>query len=118
MTQIAFITRQAPHGSAVAREAQDAIFATSTLTEELSVFFMGDGVFQLVENQQPEHIHSRHFANTFKLFELYDIENIYVCANALSERGLSADELLIDVTLLAQDEMNDLIRTHSKILNF
>lgn len=118
MTNIAFVTRKAPHGSAIAREAQDAIFATSALTDELSVFFMGDGVFQLIENQQPELIQSRHFANTFKLFELYDIENIYVCAHSLNERGLTENQLLIDVMVVSQNEMNDIIRNHSKILNF
>jgi len=117
MHGIAFITRQAPHGSAAARETQDAILATSALTEDLSVFFIGDGVFQLLKNQAPKQIGSRNFAATFKLFDLYDIENIYVCQDSLLERGIDGTQLLIDVTCLSQVEMNAKIRMHAKILN-
>ena len=88
MSRIAFITRQAPHGNAIAREAQDAILATSALTEALSVFFIGDGVYQLLKNQTTEHILSRNFSSTFKLFDLYDIDNVYVCMDSLIERGI------------------------------
>ena len=44
MMKVAFVSRQAPHGTSIAREAQDAILATSALTDDLSVFFIGDGV--------------------------------------------------------------------------
>jgi tRNA 2-thiouridine synthesizing protein B len=39
----------------------------------------------------------RHYAPTFKMLELYDIEEIYVCAVSLAERGLTAADLLIPV---------------------
>lgn len=118
MKGIAFITRQAPHGSATARETQDAVLATSALTEDLSVFFIGDGVFQLMKNQSPKQIGSRNFAATFKLFDLYDIENIYVCEDSLIARGIDASQLLIEVSCLSHGDMNARIRQHAKILNF
>ena len=114
----AFVTRQVPHGTSLARETQDAILATSALTEALSVFFIGDGVYQLVSQQQPQAIACRDFAPTFGLFELYDIENIYVCADSLLERGIDDAELIIDVERLAQADINRLIRQHAIILNF
>ena len=118
MLRAAFVTRQVPHGTSLARETQDAILATSALTEELSVFFIGDGVYQLVSQQKPLAIACRDFAPTFGMFELYDIENIYVCADSLLERGISDVELIIDVERLAQSEINQRIRQHAIILNF
>ena len=58
---------QAPHGNSAGREGLDALLATSALTEDIGVFFISDGVFQLVENQQPEGVLSRHHAATFKV---------------------------------------------------
>ena len=118
MLRAAFITRQVPHGSSIARETQDAILATSALTEDLSVFFIGDGVYQLVSKQKPQGIACRDFAPTFGMFELYDIENVYVCADSLLERGLSDVELIIDAERLPQPEINQRIRQHAIILNF
>ena len=118
MLRSAFVTRQVPHGTSLARETQDAILATSALTEDISVFFIGDGVYQLVSIQKPHGIACRDFAPTFDMFELYDIENIYVCADSLLERGISDIDLVIDVERLAQPEINQRIRQHAIILNF
>ncbi|PLL98143.1 sulfurtransferase complex subunit TusC, partial [Klebsiella michiganensis] len=53
MKRVAFIFSSAPHGSASGREGLDALLATSALTEEIGVFFVGDGVFQLLPEQRP-----------------------------------------------------------------
>lgn len=118
MLRAAFITRQVPHGTSLARETQDAILATSALTEDLSVFFIGDGVYQLLGEQKPQGIACRDFAPTFGMFDLYDIENIYVCADSLLERGLADRTLIIDAEVLPEAEINQRIRQHAIILNF
>lgn len=105
MNQVAFITRHAPHGTAHGREGLDAVLATSALTEELALFFIEDGVYQLLDNQQPDGIGQRHYAPTYRLLELYDIEQVYVCAEALRERGLTQERLLIPVTVLERDRL-------------
>ncbi len=71
------------------REGLDALLATSALTEDIGVFFMGDGVFQLLAGQQPQAILARDYIATFKVLPLYDIETCYVCADSLTVRGLS-----------------------------
>ncbi|MNP69484.1 sulfur relay protein TusC [compost metagenome] len=39
------------------------------------------------------------------MLELYDIEEVYVCAASLAERGLTAVDLLIPVTALSPAEI-------------
>lgn len=89
MKKIAFVFTTMPHGSASGREGLDALLATSALTDEIEVFFISDGVFQLLANQQPKAILARDYIATFKILPLYDIENIYICQESLRERGLS-----------------------------
>lgn len=71
------------------------MLATSALTESLALFLIGDGVLQLVGQQPQLILQRRTAAPTFKLLELYDIEEVYVCADSLAERGLTMDDLLI-----------------------
>ncbi|CAM4015032.1 MULTISPECIES: sulfurtransferase complex subunit TusC [Aeromonas] len=105
MNKIAFMCRRGPHGTSAGREGLDALLATSALTESLALFLIGDGVLQLVREQQPQAILQRHYAPTFKLLELYDIEEVYVCADSLAERGLTVDDLLIPVECLSRADI-------------
>ncbi len=52
--RIAFVFSTAPHGTAAGREGLDALLATSALTDDLAVFFIADGVFQLLSGQKPD----------------------------------------------------------------
>ncbi|GAA3545685.1 sulfurtransferase complex subunit TusC [Zobellella aerophila] len=105
MNKPAFVFRTSPHGSASGREGLDAVLAASALTEALAVFFIGDGVYQLLEGQDPAALLARNYTATFGLFELYDIESVYVCAESLAERGLNVSRLNIAVQPLSRDEL-------------
>lgn len=105
MNKPAFVFRTSPHGTASGREGLDAVLAASALTDGLAVFFIGDGVYQILEGQDPGVVLGRHYTPTFGLFELYDIEAIYVCAESLAERGLSPSRLSIAAQALPRDEL-------------
>lgn len=51
MKRLAFIFTQPPHTSSAGREGLDALLAASAFSEDIQVFFVGDGVFQLLPNQ-------------------------------------------------------------------
>lgn len=89
MKRLAFVFTQAPHTSSAGREGLDALLATSAVSEDIQVFFVGDGVFQLLPNQKPGVILSRDYISTFSVMALYEIEQIYLCAESLQERGLA-----------------------------
>ncbi|AEY02953.1 intracellular sulfur oxidation protein DsrF [Oceanimonas sp. GK1] len=118
MNKVAFIFRTAPHGSAAGREGLDAVLATSALSEALAVFFMDDGVYQLKREQAPAAIHGRDYAPTFGLLELYDIEQVYVCAASLAERGLTLADLCIDAQACDTGELRRLLGEHDVRLSF
>ena len=63
MKRVAFVFSTVPHGSASGREGLDALLATSALTEDLGVFFIGDGVFQILQGQQPDAVLAREAQN-------------------------------------------------------
>ena len=82
MKRVAFVFSSAPHGSAAGREGLDALLATSALTDEIGVFFVGDGVFQLLPAQRPGAVLARDYIATFKLLSLYDIDQCWLCAES------------------------------------
>lgn len=114
---IALIHRRVPHGSASARESLDALLALSAYTEHLAVFFMGDGVYQLLEGQQPQLILGRHIAPTFKLLDLYDIDRIFVCEASLQQRGLAEQALLLNPERLSLAQMRSRLAEYDRFIN-
>lgn len=88
MNHIAFIFTNPSHGNSAGREGLDAVLAMSSLSEKISLFFIGDGVFQLLKNQKSNIILSHNYTDTFGVLSLYSIKNSYICKNSLISRGL------------------------------
>lgn len=91
MIKLAFIFYHSPYGSSNSREGLDALLAATAFCneDEIAVFFMDDGVFNLVPRQQAELILQKDFISSLKLLDLYEIENRYVCAQSLQRFGLT-----------------------------
>lgn len=116
--KIGIINRQAPHGSSTAREALDLTLAISAFNESLSVFFIGDGVYQLLAKHQADLILQKDFQPMLQMLELYDVENIYVCKQSLVERNILADQLVIKATLLNTEEINEYLQQQHQLMSF
>ncbi|MEE3652395.1 MULTISPECIES: sulfurtransferase complex subunit TusC [unclassified Brenneria] len=119
MKRIAFVFTHSPHGSAAGREGLDALLAVSALTEEIGVFFIGDGVLQLLPGQQPEKILMRNYIATFGVLPLYDIERCYACETSLRQRGIALDtNWVVDVELLSPEALKSELSDYPSIISF
>ena len=95
--KLAFLFRTAPHGNAISREGLDALLAATAFCDEeryLVSFFIDDGVLNLFDGQNPELLLQKDFIRTFKLLDLYDIEQRFVCADSLDQYNLILNSLL------------------------
>lgn len=118
MNKVAWVFHTPPHGTAAGREGLDAILATSAYSDEQALFFVGEGVLQLVKNQRPEVILSRDYIAAFKLLDLYDVEVRYACQQSLQHWGLSEQDLLIEVEVLTAQELAQHLRQYDQLLSF
>lgn len=119
MKRVAFVFTRGPHGNAAGREGLDALLATSALSEDLGVFFVGDGVLQLLPQQQPEKILARNYIATFGVLPLYDVENCYLCATAVQERGLQqVTDWVLDAEVLPADELRQKLASYDVVMTF
>lgn len=119
MKKIAFVFTQSPHGSSAGREGLDAVLATSAFSEQIGLFFISDGVFQLLPNQMPENIHARDYIATFGVLELYDVTDCFICSDSLLQRGLPENTpWVIDVTSLTSQQISDTLSDYDVVLTF
>ncbi|EGA71047.1 sulfur oxidation protein dsrF [Vibrio sinaloensis DSM 21326] len=118
MSQLTYIFRSAPHSTSAGREGVDALLAASAYCEDISVLFVGDGVYQLLLGQQSEAILSKDYSLMMKLFDLYDIDQVFVCRTSLEERGLAQADLVIDAQAVSTTELSDKLHASGKVLTF
>jgi len=116
--QFLYVNRRAPHGSIYAQESLETVLIGAAFDQDVSMLFIDDGVFQLKKDQQPESLELKNFSKTYRALEMYDVEKLFVERESLEERGLSENDLLVDVELIARDKISDLIDTQDVVLSF
>lgn len=113
-----FVNRKAPHGTIYALESLEVVLITAAFDQDVSLAFVDDGVFQLKKGQQTKGIETKNFSTTFRALEGYDIEKLYVEKESMEARGLSEDDLLVDVTVLSSKDMGALMDDQDVVLSF
>ena len=118
--KLAFLFRAAPHGNAISREGLDALLAATAFCdeEEIGVFFIDDGVLNLLDEQKPELLLQKDFIRTFKLLDLYDIEQRFVCANSLDQYNLQAEQLIISAEKIDRTSLINKLSQAEKVFTF
>lgn len=114
--KIAVLVTSLPIDGIAARESLDLIFALAAVDHQVSVIFSGDAVYQLVKADDSANLMVKDFRRSFKLFELYDIEQLYVCAESLRRRQLQANALVLDMQPLESAELSQLFSTQQHVI--
>ena len=117
-TSIAIINAHGSFDTTCGREALDIALIYGSYEQEVSLFFQGEGVRQLSNNQQPEKISAKDYLATFPALEFYDVENIYVCLESLKERNLFINFHIDNVQCLSAANFSNKLRQHKIILRF
>lgn len=89
MNKIAIIFSNAPYGNNLGNEGLNIALSITCYTESIGFFFIGDGVLQLLDHQKPDQILSKSYFNSFKMLNIHNMGNFYVCYDSLLQRGLN-----------------------------
>ncbi|WP_455934852.1 sulfurtransferase complex subunit TusC [Haemophilus sp.] len=118
--KLAFLFRTAPHGNAISREGLDALLAATAFCDEedIGVFFIDDGVLNLLDGQNPELLLQKDFIRTFKLLDLYDIEQRFICADSLDQYNLHAEQLIISAEKIDRTLLINKLSQAEKVFTF
>lgn len=99
-----YVNRKAPYGTIYAWEALEVVLIGAAFDQNVSLSFVGDGVYQLAKGQDTTELGIKNFSPTFSALGDYDINKIYVEKESLEARGLTIDDLM---PLTWEDEDED-----------
>ena len=111
-----FVNRKPPYGTVYALESLETVLISAAFDQDVSVVFADDGVFQLKKGQDTKDINMKDFSSTFRALDGYDVEKLYVEKESLEARGLTKDDLVVDVEVLSSDELSEIMAAQDVVI--
>jgi tRNA 2-thiouridine synthesizing protein C len=112
------VNRRAPYGTIYALESLEVVLITAAFEQDVSLVFVDDGVYQLKKGMQTKAIATKNFSPTYRALEDYDIDKLYVEADSLAARGLTADDLVAPVKVVDSATLAELMEQQDVVLSF
>ena len=98
-----YVNRKAPYGTIYALESLEVVLISAAFDQDVSLAFLDDGVYQLMEGQDTAGIGMKNFSPAYNALGDYEITKLFVEKESLEERGLSTDDLM-EVTYEDEDD--------------
>jgi tRNA 2-thiouridine synthesizing protein C len=112
-----YVNRRAPYGTIYALECLEVVLIAAAFDQDVSVVFVDDGVCQLKKNQDTTEIGMKNFSKTYGALDDYDVEKIYVEKESLDARGLTEDDLVIPVQVLAAEQLREVMAQQDVVIS-
>lgn len=113
-----YVNRRAPYGTIYALESLEVVLIGAAFEQDVSLAFIGDGVYQLAKGQNTKGLEVKNFSPTFRALEDYDVTKLYVEQEALQARGLSEEDLVVPVEVVSAQRMAEIMDNQDVILSF
>ncbi|WP_444913340.1 sulfurtransferase complex subunit TusC [Microbulbifer sp. PAAF003] len=113
------LCRTAPYGNALAREGIEAVLAAAAMEQDMDLLFLGDGVFQLLDQQSPADIGQKSLRRNLQALPMFGIEQFFVCEKSLAERNITLEQIQVaGAETKAVKDTGSLISAYPTVLSF
>lgn len=109
--------RTLPHQGVQLQEKLDIILTAAAFDQHVSLLFLDDGVFQLKKGQQPEKQQLKDTASIFNALEMYDVNDLYIEAESLQQRGLTQADLTLPMKEIGCQEVGRLFKRFDVVIS-
>ena len=111
-----YVNRKAPYGTIYALEVLEAVLISAAFEQHACIVFIDDGVYQIKKGQDTDAIKMKNFSKTYGIIAMEKedadededmdmVWRIIVEKESMEARGLSADDFVIDVEVIASAEL-------------
>jgi tRNA 2-thiouridine synthesizing protein C len=118
MDKVVVMLRKAPYGSVYTAEAFRTIMGIAVFELDICVVFVDDGVYALLKGQNPEKLDMKPLGEGFPMLSEFNVNRFVVHDQSLADRGLTADDLVVDVELADSAQISKIFEEYGKVLPF
>lgn len=119
MRNIAFFFTKMSYNCISGVNGLDVLLSFLMFTDNIGVYFISDGVYQLLPNKNPEKVFKKNFFLGYKLLDFYNIKKIYICKEDLDKRGILCNDIFfIPVRIISAEKIRFHLFKYDAVLNF
>ncbi len=111
-----YVNSRAPYGTIYALEVLEAVLISAAFEQHACIVFIDDGVYQIKKGQDTGAVNMKNFSKTYGIIAMEKedadededmdmVWRIIVEKESMEARGLGADDFVIDVEVIASDEL-------------
>jgi tRNA 2-thiouridine synthesizing protein C len=116
--KVLVLMRRAPYGTFYTFEGLQTMLVMAAYELDISLAFADDGVYAVTDGQDPSALEMKPLARTFRALPDFDVEQIYVHEDSLGERGLTVEDLVIQVEVVSSEQLARIIAKQDAVLPF
>jgi tRNA 2-thiouridine synthesizing protein C len=115
---VVVLMRKAPYGSVYTAEGLRSILGIGVFEVDVHVLFVDDGVYALAKGQDPSDLDMKALGDAFPTLPEFGVSKFYVHEPSLKERGLKAEDLVIDVKMVDDSGAAQVMESVGTVLPF
>ena len=116
--RLAIVMASPPLASFHNQEGLELAMLCASYGQQVSLFFVDDGVWQLHEPLDANQVLRKNFTKSLAALEFYDIEHLYVCEDSLAQRNMHSLVNGLEIQLLSATRLSQLLADHQQVLRF
>ena len=116
--ELLFIFSHSPYGSSLGREGLEAALAAGAFDQNMAIIFMGEGLWQLKNEQQTHNSGHKNHQKMTTALPLFGVDSLYAQACGLEARHLDVNDLYLDVKAISDSQISTLIHQAKHVLSF
>ena len=113
---VLLVLRHSPYGSSLAKAAVDVALATAAFSQAIDLLFLGDGVLQLIPDQDGRALGMKNVGHQLASLPLYDINHVYVDAEAVTRYSVDLSKAPVDTRVLDHHQLHRLMVGYDHLL--
>ena len=118
MDTVAVLMRKAPYGSVYTAEGFRTLMGIAVFEMDISVVFLDDGVYALLAGQDPGQLDMKPLGDGFPMLRDFGVQRFYVHDESLAERGLTTEDLVMEVEVISSAQIAEIMEAAGKVLPF
>lgn len=110
------VVRRSPYGSSLARSALDAALAMAAFEQPVKLLFLGEGVLQLLPEQDTQSTGAKNVAKLLASLPLYEIETVYADVASAQRYGVDISEAPVPTEGVSTGQIRQMMNASDHIL--
>lgn len=116
MKKMLCIVSRPPYQGSHDLELIEAAMVGAVFDMQVSVLFRDDGIWALLEGQDASPMQQRTLSNVLSALPTYEVEDLYVCTQALTQRGVDPTQFCVDAKPISLADQQTLIADQDAVL--